>query len=98
VDDAAAALLMVRFYENLLGKRKGLNKALGRAEALAEAKKWLSGLSRKEAESRMASLARGMPRGKFNAPLPNVKVNRPGDRPFSQPRYWAAFVLLGEAD
>src|SRR5262249_50086098 len=50
VDDRATALLMVRFYENLLGSRKGLGKPLGRAEALEEAKRWLRGLSRRELE------------------------------------------------
>src|SRR5262249_59483808 len=50
VDDTATALLMVRFYENLLGKAKGLKAPMGRAEALAEAKRWLRELPRKDAE------------------------------------------------
>jgi CHAT domain-containing protein len=83
VDDTATALLMVRFYENLLGKRKGLKKALEKAEALAEAKKWLRELSRKEAE-RLATAERKAVR------MP------PGDRPFAHPYYWAAFVLIGD--
>src|SRR5207247_1857629 len=33
VDDVATALLMVRFYQNLLGKREGLKKPLGRYDA-----------------------------------------------------------------
>src|SRR4029077_20951512 len=41
VDDTATALLMVRFYQNLLGKREGLTKPLVKAEALREAKQWL---------------------------------------------------------
>src|SRR5262249_18270111 len=51
VDDAATALLMQRFYQNLLGKREGLTAPLGRAEALAEAKAWLRGLRRAEVEA-----------------------------------------------
>ena len=32
VDDTATALLMNRFYQNLLGKREGLNKAMPKAD------------------------------------------------------------------
>ncbi len=49
VDDTATALLMLRFYENALGKRKDLKAPLGRAAALEEAKAWLRGLGRAEA-------------------------------------------------
>src|SRR5207244_10004192 len=63
VDDTATALLMVRFYENLLGKRKELNKGLGRADALAEAKKWLAGLKRGDAEKLAVRLTGGVLRG-----------------------------------
>ena len=38
VDDTATALLMDRFYANLLGQREGLKTGMGKAEALAEAK------------------------------------------------------------
>jgi hypothetical protein len=52
-DDTATALLMVRFYENLLSApaRKDLKGPLPRAEALAEAQRWLRELPRKDAES-----------------------------------------------
>ncbi len=43
VDDTATALLMTRFYQNMLGKRPGLSKPMPKAEALGEAKKWLAG-------------------------------------------------------
>src|SRR5262249_28540732 len=36
VDDTATALLMVRFYENLLGKRQGLKEGMSKVEALRE--------------------------------------------------------------
>lgn len=77
VDDTATALLMVRFYENLLGKRKGLNKALGRAEALAEAKKWLAGLKRADAERLAAQLTGGVLRGTEGADKPLIKDKPP---------------------
>src|SRR5262249_24323203 len=38
VDDNATALLMTRFYRNLLGRRAGLKAPMPKAEALAEAK------------------------------------------------------------
>jgi CHAT domain-containing protein len=100
VDDSATALLMVRFYENLLGKRAGLKKPLGRAEALAEAKSWLRALSRREAGALAARLAGGKLRGPIEPPLAEVNGKAPklpeGDRPFAAPACWAGFVLIGD--
>src|SRR5262249_56993747 len=42
VDDPSTALLMSRFYQNVLGQRAGLAKPLAKAEALREAKQWSS--------------------------------------------------------
>jgi len=103
VDDAATALLMERFYQNLLGQRVGLKKPLPKAEALAEAKQWLRTLSRKEVLERVADLTRGVSRGKDRPALPRLaavpKVTE-GDKdtPFAHPYYWAAFVLFGDPD
>jgi CHAT domain-containing protein len=107
VDDRATALLMARFYENLLGQRKELKKALPRARALAEAKRWLRELTRKEAQRLTAELVgalpngTGTPRGKV-VPLKAVAKKAAklpgGDRPFEHPFYWAAFVLVGDPD
>src|SRR5262249_20965725 len=41
VDDTATALLMLRFYTNLLGLRPELSGPMPKAEALREAKSWL---------------------------------------------------------
>jgi CHAT domain-containing protein len=99
VDDNATALLMVRFYENLLGKREGLKTPLGKAEALREAKQWLRTLSREQALKRLASLVDGLPRGERGSVRKALPVRKPDakkeDRPFAHPYYWAAFVLVG---
>jgi tetratricopeptide (TPR) repeat protein len=100
VDDSATALLMVRFYENLLGKRGGLKAPLGKAESLREAKQWLRTLSREEAQKRLTQLADGVPRGErgsIGKPLPPRREGTgKDDRPFEHPYYWAAFVLVGD--
>jgi tetratricopeptide (TPR) repeat protein len=100
VDDTATALLMQRFYANLLGQRTGLKKPLGKAEALAEAKRWLRDLTAEEAARQAATLRQGVSRGQGRKPLP--PATRPpiakSNRPYAHPFYWAAFVLAGEGD
>jgi CHAT domain-containing protein len=104
VDDAATALLMERFYQNLLGKREGLKQPMGKAASLAEAKSWLRGLSREEAVKREAQLSKGVVRGKGRKELPllpavpEATVNVKEDRPYAHPYYWGAFVLIGDPD
>ncbi len=93
VDDRATALLMVRFYQNLLGKRDGLTKPLPKAEALAEAKRWLRGLSRAEVERLVKALPNGTRLGKAKDPGPVVTA---AARPFAHPYYWSAFILIGD--
>jgi CHAT domain-containing protein/tetratricopeptide (TPR) repeat protein len=99
VDDTATALLMERFYANLLGGRPGLSRPLPKAEALAEAKTWLRGLGAAEATRRAADLAAAEPGPKTprsataaDAPLPAPA------HPYDHPYYWAAFVLVGDPD
>jgi tetratricopeptide (TPR) repeat protein len=104
VDDTATALLMERFYQNLLGKREGLSAALPRAEALAEARAWLRNMPREEATKYAARLSRGVARGKGPAlpPLEGAPAEAADaatrDHPFAHPYYWAAFVLVGQAN
>jgi CHAT domain-containing protein len=93
VDDTATALLMTRFYQNMLGKRPGLSKPMPNAEALREAKVWLRGLTTEEAaraESKLPQVSRGEPR-----PLKGMPVSV---HPYEHPHFWAAFVLVGDPD
>jgi CHAT domain-containing protein len=64
VDDTATALLMQRFYANLLGRRPGLNSTMPKAEALKEAKSWLRGLKRSEVLAAATAVSAGIERGK----------------------------------
>src|SRR5262249_5577845 len=94
VDDAATALLMDRFYQNLTGQRPGLKASLGKAEALAEAKGWLRNLSLEEATRQLGTITDGVARGKGQEPLKVVPPEAgplPGPKegkPFAHPRYW----------
>ena len=104
VDDTATALLMQRFYANLLGIRPGLSQPLPKAEALAEAKAWLRGLRRVEVTALAAELSDGEARAAGatrRKPAPqalSVPAGAADDQPYAQPYYWAAFVLAGDPD
>ncbi|MFI5455885.1 MAG: CHAT domain-containing protein [Isosphaerales bacterium] len=104
VDDTATALLMQRFYANLLGRRSGLTGPMPKAEALCEAKASLRGLRRAEALAVTAALSGGVARGKgAKARQPDelttaIPAGGDNDRPYAPPYYWAAFVLAGDPD
>jgi CHAT domain-containing protein len=90
VDDDATALLMTRFYQDLLGKRPGLDKPLAKAEALREAKDWLRNLTADEVKEQVAALPkeRGQPVTKAAPPV--------APKPYAHPYYWAGFILVGD--
>ncbi len=102
VSDAATALLMVRFYRNLLGQRPGLSRPLPKAEALDEAKRWLRNLTRDEVIRELDAIQeRGKVRplaapGGSAAAQPSLPSAPAGVRPFEHPRFWAAFILIGD--
>jgi CHAT domain-containing protein len=94
VDDAATALLMARFYENLLGTPEGDVKVVSKSEALAEAKRWLRGLGPHE----VAQLTKDLPtrgtRGRVSLRTPSDNNKMP--RNFEHPYYWSGFILSGD--
>jgi CHAT domain-containing protein len=104
VDDTATALLMDRFYQNLTGQRPGLPGRLGKADALHEAKQWLRNLSLAEATQRLGAITAGVARGKDQpalkvvTPTAEPKADPKEVRPFAHPKYWAAFILIGDPD
>jgi hypothetical protein len=109
VDDTATALLMQRFYTNLLGHRPGLSTPTPRAQALREAKTWLRELRRPQVLAAAAELSAGVERGKGASARqssdrgetrPLLVPSRGGadDRPYAPPYFWAAFVLVGDPE
>ena len=107
VDDDATALLMERFYRNLLGARPGLKSPLGKAEALAEAKAWLRGAGPEEVGAAIAALPRGATvRRELVAPKPAARPDEtarregvahgPPAHSYEDPTYWAGFILVGD--
>jgi tetratricopeptide (TPR) repeat protein len=99
VDDTATALLMTRFYENWLGKRKDGKEAMPKAQALREAKNWLRKLHRAERDNLAANLVKGELRGTVVPGKPVVQLSKEqADMPYAHPRYWAAFILLGDPE
>ena len=103
VDDRATALLMTRFYANLMGTFASERELYGRAyspgqkmpkaEALGEARQWLRTLSPEQGRqalgvSRLRAFLGGQQAGGDPVTLTD----------FSDPFYWAAFVLIGSPD
>ena len=101
VDDKATALLMQRFYANLLGRRPELDGPMHKGEALREAKAWLRGLrgcrdALALTAPRSGSGARD--RGTLTREPAGASASGDDDRPYSLPHFWAAFVLTGDPD
>jgi CHAT domain-containing protein len=98
VDDRATALLMTRFYQNLLGKRPELTKPMPKAEALREAKTWLRGLSGDQDELAMQGIERGSVRRLPAGARQPAALQGEEKGIYDHPYYWAAFVLIGDSD
>jgi CHAT domain-containing protein len=92
VDDASTSLLMTRFYENLAGDNA--TKPMPKAEALAEAKRWLRELGPGEVDQLTKDLPTRGTRGRV------VPLNTGGSantvRSYEHPYYWSGFILIGD--
>jgi len=107
VDDTATALLMQRFYENLVGSSHGATQPrshegepgapMSKAEALRAAKLWLRNLTADEALALAAQLPGSQDRGTVREG-PATEEPSSADHPYAAPYYWAAFILLGDPD
>jgi len=104
VDDTATALLMERFYANLLGVREDLKGPMGKAAALDEAKRWLRSLTREQVRAWQRQQAGGAAEiatpdcerpGLVRVPVREYP-KKPRLGPYANPRYWAAFILIGD--
>jgi len=94
VDDAATALLMTRFYENLLGTPEGAVKPMPKAQALAEAKRWLRGLGPEEVRQLTKDLPTRGTRGRIERRTDATGTG--AVRSYEHPYYWSGFILIGD--
>ncbi len=93
VDDKATALLMKRFYENLVGKRPELKGTpMRKTEALQEARIWLRSLKPNEINDLIEGFGY-VPAGGVAGEPEQVL-----EKPFDHPYYWASFELFGSTE
>jgi CHAT domain-containing protein len=94
VDDVATALLMTRFYENLVGTPERNVTVMSKCEALAEAKRWLRSLGPED----LAQLTKDLPsrgtRGRVSQR--SASDNNKAPRSFDHPYFWSGFILSGD--
>jgi len=106
VDDTATALLMTRFYANLLGQFHDERQFVGRsyppglpmakAAALGEAKQWLR---RQSPEENRRVIRQMNLEESADVRVQTIGLAAAADPKaafdYSAPYYWAAFVLIG---
>ncbi|WP_207554331.1 CHAT domain-containing protein [Moorena producens] len=87
LNDQSTALLMIKFYQNLLNQ-------MSLAVALNQAQLWL----RNSTVSQLLACSRQLPLDKSS--IRNIEQSLdwfdPDEQPFQSPYYWAAFFLIGE--
>jgi CHAT domain-containing protein/Tfp pilus assembly protein PilF len=94
VDDRATALLMTRFYENLLGTPEKSVRPMPKAEALTEAKHWLRRLRPDEVDRLTKDLPTRGTRGRVE---PRQAGTGPAEvHSYEHPYFWSGFILSGD--
>lgn len=110
VDDTATALLMTRFYSNLLGQtdsprivdgaRYEPGESLPKLDALREAQAWLRSLAAAEVQQLTGAdpdaITQAASRGEIQPRRGQLIASTVVERPYEHPYYWAAFVLYGD--
>jgi CHAT domain-containing protein len=76
---------------------------MGKAAALHEARMWLQNLTLAEATDRLGVLTDGVSRsGKKGrevvGAVPVLSDSTSDSKPYLHPKYWAAFILIGDPD
>jgi CHAT domain-containing protein len=89
VNDLATAILMVRFYELLLGLEGGPGPASGPVAALRKARAWLRQLTAKQLDNFIQMHPRLA--DTFGRPT----TWRDSSTPYASPQYWASFTAWG---
>jgi CHAT domain-containing protein len=103
VNDISTALLMIKFYQyHLAGDPLNSIPPLSPVSALRKAQLWLRDLTNADLadlfdEYRKAAAKRqgGMPQDLAQSQFRAHALNPPGEHPYSQPYYWAAFAFFG---
>ncbi|MCG8405187.1 MAG: tetratricopeptide repeat protein [Phycisphaerales bacterium] len=110
VHDLATALLMVRFYENLLGafedsrrlphRSYGPGEAMTKADALFEAKQWVKRNTPEQNRKALSKLGLlpSKESGVRAKPGQRAGSDPPTEFDFSHPYYWAAFIQIGDPE
>jgi CHAT domain-containing protein len=93
VSGEPTALLLIRFHQNVLGKRPDGRLPMAKDEALREAKEWLRTLPDKE---RRKYFDAPPDLGTSGPTRPRPPVNVDDRFSFAHPRFWAGIVLVGD--
>jgi CHAT domain-containing protein len=100
VPDLATAILMERFYDNLLNRRDSSNRPFSRSESLREAQFHTRDVAVGQIRDRWLNaemierLSAGNPR--VRRELQELAQEPDDHRPFTRPLYWGAFICQGD--